>query len=91
MYDRYLEYITDKYSDELFDHYRKKIFDTLEEGMGRDIYYKAASYFSRVNKLDNGKDRTKQLIEELKKSKHSKKPALFDEINKVTKRLNKTV
>lgn len=87
LYDRYLEYIAINYSDELYERYRGKILETLEEGMGRDIYSKAVGNISRINKLENGAERVKELIDELKNSKHAKKPALFDEINKEIKRL----
>lgn len=86
LYDTYLGYLKEQYSNELYDYYKDKVYLILKQGMGRDTYFKAASYFSRIKKLNDGVNLVFELLNELKNSQYKNRPALFDEINVALKR-----
>lgn len=82
LFIRNIDILKGKYSQILYQIFRKKIYDILEEGMGREIYFKATQYIPYIARLDDNFELFNQFMYELKCSKHAKKPALFDEINK---------
>lgn len=78
----YQKYLEDEYGKEIFSRYKRYIYDVLEEGMGRDIYKKACLVIPYIKKMNEGKQLINELLKELSESKHGKKSALFDVINK---------
>jgi hypothetical protein len=83
LYIRNIDVLKEKYAQNLYERFSQRFYSILEEGMGREIYHRAAKYASYIAQLDDNKDYYHHLIEELRNSKHSKKPALFDELSKV--------
>lgn len=81
LFIRNIDILKEKYSKELYQMFHQKIYEILDKGMGREIYFKAAHYIPYIARLDDSYELLNQFIDELKTSKHAKKPALFDEIN----------
>lgn len=82
LFIRNIDILKEKYSQNLFQIFRKKIYHILDEGMGREIYSRAAQYIPYIVRLDDNFGLFNQFMYELKCSNHAKKPALFDEIDK---------
>lgn len=82
LFIRNIDVLKEKYSHELYQLFHHRVYEILDEGMGRDVYRKAALYISYIARLDDNKCLFNQIMNELRYSDHRKKPALFDEIKK---------
>lgn len=80
---RNIDVLKDKYSPQLFEYFYHQMNLTLDKGIGREVYYSAARYLKYISKLVQGKEYCQSVIKELRNSKHAKKRALFEEIQKV--------
>ena len=84
-----IELLKDNYNNELLKYFKERFYEVLAEEKSRDNYRKAVIYIEALYKLNDGKRIVDGLIKELKNSKYSKRIALFDEISKVKKYINK--
>lgn len=78
-----IDFLKDDYNDELYKLFKTRFFDILETEKSRDNYKRASVFISAINTLNNGKELVNEIISQLKKSKYSNRPALFEEINNV--------
>lgn len=76
-----VDVLKDKYNNQLLKYFKDRFYEVVEIEKSRDNYRKAAMYIEAIYKLNDGKIKVNELIEELKSSKYSKRIALFEEIN----------
>ena len=83
LYNRYLSVLKDSHGEDLFNYYRNRLYETLNTGMGREIYREAVSNIKQIKKLNDGKNLADSIYREILNSKYNNRPALIEELKNV--------
>ncbi|MCF0126176.1 MAG: hypothetical protein HUJ68_10575, partial [Clostridia bacterium] len=77
-----VEFLKDKYGSELEKYFKTRFYKILSEEKSRENYKRACVFVTAMKKLNNGEKIINLLVQDLKESNYTNRPALFDEINK---------